>query len=102
MAMHPVGERAPDLTVDEEPPRHVFGVLGDPGHGEGTDLGRQDHPRARLEGLWRLQDTYLLPWRDQRLDRPRAFMEREDGRRRGGNPRFLDEMVHPVPGRSPP
>ena len=76
--MQPVGERTVDLTVGEELARHVLGVLGHPGHREGTDLGLEDDPCARLEGRRRLHDAHVLPGGDQRLERPGTFMERED------------------------
>ena len=86
MPMQPVGERTMNLTVGEELARHVLGVLGHPGHREGADPGLEDDPGARLEGARRIDDAYVLPGGDQRLERPGTFMKREDHVRRGGDP----------------
>jgi hypothetical protein len=70
MPMQPVGERAMDLTVGDELARHVLGVLGHPGQGEGADLGLEDDPGTRIEGAGRKDDAYVLPGGDQRLESP--------------------------------
>ena len=94
MAMIPVREGTANLAIGEQPPWLVFGVLGDPFHGKRADLGLQDRSSARRERARRLDDRHLFPGRDQRFERPRTLVKRENHARRGGDPRFLDEMVH--------
>lgn len=49
--MIPSRERPVDLTIREEPPWLVLGVLGHPSDGKGAQMHPQDHPAARQEGV---------------------------------------------------